>query len=173
MNKAARSDDTALFDELYDGQRRAVYAYLLGQTSDRDAAADLLQETFVRVWTHLDEVRAVAPARRPYWILAVARNLVVDHRRRRAVRGPCEAALTFDVVDAGPNPAKVAAERTALDAVDAAIRALPEELRLVLTMSVVGEMKSEEIGRMLGAPAATIRYRLAEARRRIARQVEL
>jgi DNA-directed RNA polymerase specialized sigma24 family protein len=38
-------------------------------------------------------------------------------------------------------------------------------------MSVLGEMNSEEVGKVLGKPAGTIRYQISEARKRISQEV--
>lgn len=51
---------------------------------------------------------------------------------------------------------------------DAAIRALPEELRVPLVMTALGGMESGEIGEVLGKPAGTIRYLVHKARARLA-----
>ena len=52
---------------------------------------------------------------------------------------------------------------------DEAIKGLPEGLRTVLLMKVIGRMTSPQIGEALGIPAGTVRYRLSLARKRIAR----
>jgi len=58
-------------------------------------------------------------------------------------------------------------------AVDAAIRALPPTLRVPLTLSVMGGLNSKEIAGVLERPAGTVRYQIAEARKRIARHIGL
>lgn len=60
-----------------------------------------------------------------------------------------------------------------LQELDDAIRALPEDLRVVLVLSVVGERTSTEVGELLGRPAGTVRYQLAEARRRLAHSLRM
>ena len=52
-----RDELNALFDALYEKHARRVHAFLLGRTGNDDVAADLLQDTFVRTWRHLDELR--------------------------------------------------------------------------------------------------------------------
>jgi len=55
--------------------------------------------------------------------------------------------------------------------VDAAIRALPPALRVPLTLSVMGGLNSKEIAAALERPAGTVRYQIAEARKRIVRHI--
>jgi hypothetical protein len=99
---------------------------------------------------------------------AAARNLVIDEYRARATRGATGDALarTGAVGDsAAPSADSDVLERERLDALDRAIRQLAEHLRVVLVLQAVGERTSSGIGELLGRPAGTVRYHLAEARR--------
>jgi len=63
--------------------------------------------------------------------------------------------------------------RNELEVLDAAIARLPEALRTVLVLQVLGDRTSAEIGELLGRPAGTVRYQLAQARRRLAEELRL
>ncbi|MFZ0215425.1 MAG: sigma factor-like helix-turn-helix DNA-binding protein, partial [Candidatus Dormiibacterota bacterium] len=52
-------------------------------------------------------------------------------------------------------------------AVDAAVATLPEEQRVILSLQVLGELTSAEIGELLEQPAGTVRYKLNQARQRL------
>ena len=164
----------SLFDALYEGHARAVHAYLLGRTGDDERAADLLQETYLRVWRHLDDLRQVPEERQRFWLFSVARNLLNDHYRRQAVRARFEVQAAQEIPSEYRDPA--AQEHvdcdTTLD-LDAAISRLSEELRTVLAMSLAGGMTSAEIGEALGRPPGTVRYQLAQARSQIAMMLGL
>lgn len=171
----ADGEDSAFFDGLYTAHHRAVYAYLLGHLCDADSAADVLQETFLRVWRHLREARQVPHERRLFWLFAIAKNLLRDHYRRQAVRERGEETLR---IEAATHPVSMAPESALLiqetaAAVDAAIRRLPNDLRLALTLHLSAGMNSIEIGKALECPAGTIRYRISQARQRIARELSL
>ncbi|MGV3618002.1 MAG: RNA polymerase sigma factor [Fimbriimonas sp.] len=163
-------DAHARFDALFESHRGPVYAYLLGRTGDRDRAADLLQETFVRVWRHLDDAWAVPEDRRRFYLLRLAANVANDAGRRAKTRAHLEYPLepvALRVAAAGP-----AMETDAFAAaVDGAIAALPEELRTVLSMQVLGGLTSAEIGDALGRPAGTVRAMLHEARKKLERSL--
>jgi len=163
-------EDRALFDGAFTQFRGAVFAFLYGQVGSRETSADLLQETFVRVWLHIGDLRAMKMTDRPRWVFSIARNLVTDSRRREAAR-PRTASVDVDRPAPLAGPDQVAIGRETLSRLDQAILELPIDLRTVLTMSVMEELSSGEIGRMLGRPAATIRYQLAEARKQIAKKV--
>jgi RNA polymerase sigma-70 factor, ECF subfamily len=159
------------FNRLYEEQQRAVHAYLLGRTGDRESARDLLQEAFLRAWRHADSWRGLPPERQRAWIFAVARNLVIDAHRVRATADATRAALERSAPAAapaseGPEARAELGERVA--ALDQAIRRLPEKLRVVLSLHVVGGLTSAQVGEVLGEPAGTVRYQLSQARRQLA-----
>lgn len=165
----------ALFDALYTAHHRVLYAYLLGGSGDRETAEDLLQETFVRVWQHLDTLQALPEERHRFWLFAAARNLLRDAGRRKQVRVAHTALLCDTPQSAGgaQDPVARVLYRDTAEALDTAIRALPSELRIVLSLHRVGGLTSAEIGKILARPAGTVRYQLAMARRRLAREIGL
>jgi RNA polymerase sigma-70 factor, ECF subfamily len=166
---AADAEDD--FNRLYEEQRRPVHAYLLGRTGDREAARDLLQEVFLRAWRHAGSWRDLPPDRQRAWVFAVARNLVIDAHRSRAAAAATRLAMereatAFPPVAEGPEALAEVAERLAL--LERAIRRLPEKLRVVLSLHVVGGLTSAQVGEVLGEPAGTVRYQLSQARRQLA-----
>lgn len=107
------------------------------------------------------------PEQHRYWLFGVARNILTDDYRRQARR--TEETVEEESLETQLDPATIdgrASQEVTID-LDKAIARLPEELRPVLVMSVLGEMNSTEIGEALGCPAATVRYRLATARQRL------
>jgi RNA polymerase sigma-70 factor, ECF subfamily len=169
--------DTALFDHLYQTHYRVIYAYLLGNLGhhgDREIAMDLVQETFLRTWRHLPDVRAVPDTRRLYWLLATARNLLRDYHRRQMVRVR-EQVLVSETGTSSPDadPLQVMLTRETSVTIDTAIQNLPDNLREVLTLTLIGGLNSVEIGKILETPPSTIRWRLAEARRQVAHELRL
>jgi RNA polymerase sigma-70 factor (ECF subfamily) len=157
-------DRHAEFGALYADHRAAVHAYFVGRTGDPAAAADLMQEVFLRAWQRLADVAPRSPDGQRAWLFTVARNLVIDEYRHDRTRRDSEAALRREPVPASPSPhaAVVAADRLAI--VGAAIGGLPRRQRVVLSLSVAGGLNSTQIAAALDVPAGTVRYRLAEAR---------
>jgi RNA polymerase sigma-70 factor, ECF subfamily len=165
-------DPQAEFHRLYEAHRAAVHAYFTGRTADRQAAADLMQDVFLRVWQHLDQLTDLPEDRQRAWIFTVARNLSIDAHRHQHTQAGTEQALAREPVRPPP-PASaqvISAERVAI--VGEAIRRLPEQQRVTLAMAAAGEMTSTEIATALGVPAGTVRYRLSLARRALAVALE-
>ena len=167
MNRA-RTDDAALFDEMYKDHHRVVYAYLLGQCGDAESATDLMQETFLRVWRRFADAQKVLAERRRFYFFAIARNLAIDYNRRRSVQQRFIASIETTPTAAQNDPAQTIIAQETAAAMDEAINALPADLRTVLSLHLVGGMNSVEMGEALNIPAGTVRYRLSRARKCIA-----
>jgi RNA polymerase sigma-70 factor (ECF subfamily) len=164
------------FEALYSAHRQTLHAYFVGKTGDSDLALDLVQEVFVRLWRNLPAVVSLAEARQRAWLFSVARNLVIDEYRGREARRASGAQLARQAAlaeSAAPATDALAMQRLRVQAVDAAIRRLPEDFRTILVLSVLGERSSAEIGEVLGRPAGTVRYQLLQARRQLAADLRL
>jgi RNA polymerase sigma-70 factor, ECF subfamily len=169
-------DDAAVFTTIFDQHRHAVHAYFLGRVADPELARDLLQETFLRAWRRLSEIARLPEDRQRAWIFTVARNLAIDSYRASAARQAAEAALrqhaaTQETTVAGPHAHAELGERLAQ--LEAAIHRLPEDQRVILSMSTAGGLTSRQIGEALGEPAGTVRYRLSQARKQLAASLDL
>jgi len=151
---------TATFHSLYEAHARDVFRFARFLTGSDDAAADITSETFLRAWAGRETVR-VETAKA--YLLAIARNLCRD-RGRRAQQW--RAAPMPDRVVA-PNAEAALELQRALDAIDA----LPIEYREPLLLAASG-VTYEEIGRMLGVAAGTVKIRVHRARLKLAAAAE-
>jgi RNA polymerase sigma-70 factor (ECF subfamily) len=173
-DSAAVAEADAGFDALYAAHCQTLHAYLLGRTADPEQALDLLQDVFVRAWRNLATLQDLPLERQRAWLVAVGRNLVVDHYRAQATRRAATDALARALEAPVAAAAEVeVVEREQLARLDAAIWRLPEDLRIVLVLQVVDGRTSTEIGELLSRPPGTVRYQLAQARRRLARALGL
>jgi RNA polymerase sigma-70 factor (ECF subfamily) len=166
----------ALFDEVYAAHRQALHGYFFGRTGDAEVAADLLQETFLRAWRNLHTLCEMPPDQHRYWFFAIGKNLLTDHYRKQSPRTMAEETLEEEIpalAEQTPPPDVQIEHKDLLQWVDRAIQQLPEQMRMVLVMQVLGEMNSAEIGEALDMPAGTVRYQLSQARRRLAKDLQL
>ena len=166
--------DEALVRALYNEHGRALLAYATRLLSnDRAAAEDVVQETLVRAWKHPEIlVNEKGPVRG--WLFTVARNLITDRVRARAVR-PVEVSES----PATP-PIQLDHAESVVDGmvVLAALEKLSDPHREVLIeLYFVGRTVTEAAG-VLGVPAGTVKSRSYNALRALreafgVRRVEL
>ena len=151
----------ARFSEIYDQHFEAVRRYVWRRAAL--LADDVAAETFLVAWRRLDDV----PANALPWLIAVARNTLLNERRR-ARR---QTAVT-DRLAAEPIHVESGAETVASDSVGAALTALPERDREVLLLSVWEDLDRDAIAQILGCSKANVSVRLHRARHRFADELE-
>ncbi|MGH2865577.1 MAG: RNA polymerase sigma factor [Solirubrobacteraceae bacterium] len=151
----------ARFNQLYEQHFEAVrrYVWRRGPLSADDVAAD----TFVVAWRRLDDV----PTNALPWLIAVARNTLLNERRR-ARR---QVAVT-DRLAAEPAPATDAPDTASSELIEAALAALSERDREVLLLSVWEDLDRAAIAEVLGCSKTNVSVRLHRARHRFADEME-
>jgi RNA polymerase sigma factor (sigma-70 family) len=147
------------FLKLYDTYYKAVYFTSLGVVHQPDAAEDCMQETFLALWQGLQkgtEYRNVGG-----WLLQVARNQGISRLRRQ-----CSLSSLEDMEDLLSTPGDATSRETEEAAFISHILAgLPQAERDIFVLHVQGGLKLAEIAKSLEIPAATIRWRFANARK--------
>lgn len=153
------------FDELVERWHGPLWRYLRGLFTDQDAAAETLQDAWLRILRALPRLRD--PARLKPWLFTIARRTAMD-RLRRQYSEP--ASMPIDEID-------VAAEVDSQDAVAnlAAMRneiaRMPLTEREVLVLFHLEGLTLEELAAVLDVPVGTIKSRLFRARRLLRRQM--
>lgn len=79
--KKALEGNEAAFGQIYDLYFEKVYRFIYYRVNHKEAAEDLVSETFIRAWDNLSEMHA--PSSFTGWIYRIARNLVIDYYRSR------------------------------------------------------------------------------------------
>lgn len=141
-------------------------AYLHRCCTDPATAADLLQETFVRVY---QKRRSYDPAR-PFstWIYTISTNLVRNHvrwQKRHPVTLLDHASLSLAAPPSEqPDPAEKLESQERAAAVKSAIQQLPEDLREALVLSTYEHLPHAQIATILGLSEKAVEMRLYRAR---------
>ena len=179
--RLAQSGDLDAFGELVERNRRAVFRAALAAVGSATEADDVAQEAFVTAWRKLSGFRGESQFRT--WLLSITWRKAIDRRKSlgRWVRLTVTPARDeagedmFDVMERVPSTDRtqdVALESGELQAqIRKLIRTLPRKLRDPLLLAGSGEHTYDEIAQMLGAPAGTVKWRVAEARRVLKRKL--
>jgi RNA polymerase sigma-70 factor (ECF subfamily) len=161
LARARRGDATAL-SALVRHYQRPVYA-LIGRlfVGRRDTAVDdLAQEAFIRVCRGLARFEPGGRARLSTWILTIVTRTCLNAVRDGRRPAPVEER---DDVAAG-DPEQTAAEREERRRVEAAMAALPEDMRAVLVLRAYHDFDYDEIAAALSLEVGTVKSRLGRAR---------
>src|SRR5580698_1524964 len=111
VSQGLKRQDAGLLDELIVRYQHRLLRYLLYLTGNREMSEDLFQEVWMRVMVRGAQFNG--QARFETWLFTIARNLVIDHRRKRTmasldelVDGSSEddRSMTFEIAAEGPTP---------------------------------------------------------------------
>ena len=182
--RLAQAGDRSAFEQLVRDTARMLFARLYLETGDRDAADDLVQETYLTAWRSIGQLRDVPDAsafRR--WLFAVARTARLDAARRegRKKRGglrsgsrlrltgasPEHDDLLAGLNDPGPPPDEALGRRELQEQALALLRSLPEEYRLPIAMRYLSGAEHDTICRQLGLTNGSLRGLLSRGMTRL------
>jgi RNA polymerase sigma-70 factor (ECF subfamily) len=145
---------SADWSALYTSHAHDIASFLLKLTGDREAASDLMQETFVRAIRADVDTGELRSARA--WLFRIAANLAHDHRRRRALlRFVPFSGREIGAGDVGDPEA---------DLVQRALRALPVAQATTLLLHYDAGFSRKEIAQMEGVGEEAVKSRLARGR---------
>jgi RNA polymerase sigma-70 factor (ECF subfamily) len=168
--RRCRAGDGAAWEEIVSTYSRRIYNLAYRFTSRADAAEDLTQEVFVRVYRSLEQYDP-KQGDLQNWLMRLARNLVIDDYRRRG-RTPTDVGddLTdheyhleshLDAPDRGVERQERSSQ------VHAAIAKLPPDLRECVILRDIEEMTYQEIVEILKIPVGTVKSRINRGRLRL------
>jgi RNA polymerase sigma-70 factor (ECF subfamily) len=175
--RRAQKKDLHAFEELFNRYQRRIYNFILQMVRNDADAADLTQETFVRVYNSLPRLRT--PEAFPSWIHRVALNLCRDHAKRGRLQSISidqpldgeEGDLNLEIPDYSMNPEKVLASKELEKRVQEAVASLAPDHRAVVMMHHIDGMDLVNIAEVMGCSVGTIKSRLARARDMLKRKL--
>jgi RNA polymerase sigma-70 factor, ECF subfamily len=168
----ARAGDAQAFGELVERHRRAVYRAVFAALGSGADADDVAQDAFVSAYQKLPAFRGDASFKT--WVLSIAWRKALDRRRSvaRWMRNMVARDASSDSVDlvetlASPDRAQddVLSGHEMRQQIRRLLRTLPRKLRDALLLAGCGDYSYDQIGRMLGIPVGTVKWRVSEARR--------
>jgi len=149
----------ARFEDIWRQHSADVFRFAYYLSGDRTVAEDLTSETFLRAWSTEDRLRLETVKG---YLLAIARNLFLESKRRDWRRQPLDTAG-----DVRSQPSGVES-RIELEHVRLALQQLPEHDRMAILLRAEEALPYEEIARILTIPVATVKVKVHRGRLRLA-----
>lgn len=162
-----KRQEAGLLDELIIRYQHRLLRYLLYLTGNREQAEDLFQEVWMRVLVRGAQYNG--QARFETWLFTIARNLLIDQRRKRTMSSLDELfesnndddrPMAFEVVDGEPSPFEHLSNLEDRECIAAALLELDTLHREVLVLRFHEELSLEEIAKVTRAPLSTVKSRL-------------
>lgn len=159
-----RGGEVAAFELLMRRYNQRLYRVVRSILTNPADVDDVLQETYVRAFSHLDQF--LGRARFSTWLTRIAVNEALHRRRRQArVSELGDRADALPAAEPGPEHGAATAELRAL--LEASIDRLPEEFRAVFMLRDVEGLSIADTAEALTIPPDTVKTRLHRARRRL------
>ncbi|HZD76331.1 MAG TPA: RNA polymerase sigma factor [Acidobacteriaceae bacterium] len=166
--RGLRQRDVALLHELVDQYQFRLVRYLIYLLGRRDAVVDdLVQETWLRV---LERGRSYdGRSRFEPWLFTIARNLTVDHLRKRRVVSLDSASNSSDdskkdespsLASSDPSPFELAARTEEAHRIAHTLQTLEPIYREALVLRFQEELSLQEISAVMGVPLTTVSSRI-------------
>lgn len=162
-----KRQDAGLLDELIVKYQHRLMRYLLYLTGNREQAEDLFQDVWMRVMVRGGQFNG--QARFETWLFTIARNMVIDHRRKRTASSLDELfeagsdedrPMSFEVADGEPTPFDRVSNFEDREKIATALLDLDTLHREVLVLRFYEELSLEEIAKVTKSHLSTVKSRL-------------
>lgn len=152
--------DKAAVGELYEETKTAVYGFALSILKNTSDAEDVLQDTFVKIWS---SAKGYSPLGKPMaWVLTITKHLAISRLRERNKTADIseESWLVFQT-----QPNAVSTEDRLV--LTAAMQTLSSEERQIIILHAVSGLKHVEIAQLLSMPLSTVLSKYSRARKKL------
>lgn len=162
VSRVANQDRRAL-EELYDRHASAAMGLALRMLGERNAAEEIVQEAFWRVWKRAATYET-GRGQFAGWMLSIVHNLTIDEMRRRRARPntistDVEDDSILELPDADMDVAEAAFSTVTKEQVRLALEGLPAAQRSVIELAYFDGLTHQEIAQQLNEPIGTIHTR--------------
>ena len=177
--RRAHARDEAALRAIMQANNRRLYRLARGILRNDSEAEDVVQETYVRAFTHLDRFRGESGL--STWLSRIAINEALTRMRSRKPHVELDTLpeavleaqiIRFPLSSAASDPEKSMAQREIQRVVEHAVDELPDVFRMVFIARVMEGMNIEETADLLGVKPETVKTRLHRARTMLRENVE-
>jgi RNA polymerase sigma-70 factor (ECF subfamily) len=152
--------DAEAFAVLYDRHGRAAYSLAYRMMGERQAAEDLAQDAFLKVWRSATSYRADRGSVRT-WLLSIVHNRGIDQLRSLASRRRTQEKIEASAPKSQPSEAFAESWRNSQrDQVRKALGTLPKEQLKILELAYFSGYTHVEIAELLDVPLGTVKGRM-------------
>lgn len=155
--------DQKAYSRLFQLYENRVFAVAYKMTKSREAAEEIAQETFLKIWQHRDKLKDVEDP--SAYLFTMAYNIIFRLLKKVAKEEKLLQALISNAQYVSNNTDETVLFRERQAIIDKAMQQLPAQRRLIFILSRVQGFKHEEIARMLGISPNTVKNQLASAQK--------
>ena len=154
------------FRKLYETVFPILFRVAYRITSSEDAAEDLCQEAFFRLYEK--NMVFPSPDEAKYWLIRVVKNAALNYAKRKVRERKAYQRFFREDTKVAETGENLLIKKETREEVKEALEKLPENLRIVMILKEYGELNYKEIGRSLGISEGNVKVRVFRARERLA-----
>ena len=159
--------DASVFKQMFMPHSRRMYATAWRLTADAQAAEDLVQEAFLKLWMKRDSLNKVENTEA--FCTTIVRNIFFDRYRKNGNRFVEQPPEKLNIADDSNISEQLEHRENAIKFMNIIAR-LPEQQRLIITLRDIEDLSYSEIAAQTGLQAINIRVLLSRARKQIREQ---
>ena len=152
----SKARDHAFCDAIVKEHYERIFSYLHHLCGDEQMAADLCQETFLKVWKGLGRFRGQSRLRT--WIFRIARNTFVDEVRKKRPRLVPLETEALRAADPRPSALTRLLEMESMDGLKDAVEQLPEREKTAIVLHYHEGLSYRQLSKVLDVPTGTAKY---------------
>jgi len=159
------------FYELVQRYRDKLYNFVYRFVGQEEIAEDIVQDTFMKLYTSADMYREIAKF--STWIYTIAANLAkteLRKRKRRKVMSLNDMGLDdreYEIPSSSEDPGREYDSRFSESDIQNAMKKLGEQFRTVIILRDIQELSYEEISKIVDVPEGTVKSRINRGRQKL------
>lgn len=156
------------FEELVRRYQRPITSYVYRMLGDAEAALDVTQEVFIKVYNSLD--RYSSEYKFSTWLYRIAHNASIDHMRRNShymqsiEAENSDGTYQIQLESSSPNPEELHESSEWRDEIENVVKCLPPAYRDLIILRHSRDLSYDEIAEVASLPLGTVKNRLFRAR---------
>ncbi len=156
------------FEELVRRYQRPITGYVFRMLGNYDAALDVTQEVFIKVYNSLNKYSS--EYKFSTWLYRIAHNAAVDHMRRNSATPQslesenADGTFQMQIESRGPSPEQDRERSEWRAEIDTVVKCLPAAYRDLILLRHGRDLSYDEIAEVTGLPLGTVKNRLFRAR---------
>jgi RNA polymerase sigma-70 factor (ECF subfamily) len=163
---AGGNPSTGDFRRLYETVFPILFRVAYRITSSEEAAEDLCQEAFFRLYEK--NMTFPNPEEAKYWLIRVVKNAALNYAKRKVREQKAYRRAFREEIRTEETGENILVKKETREEIREALEKLPENLRIVMILKEYGELNYKEIGRSLGISEGNVKVRVFRARERLA-----
>jgi len=149
------------FQQIFEHYSKQLFLFSLSYLKSREAAEDIIQEVFIKVWNHRSEIKTDTSFRS--YLFTITLNSVRKHFEKLSRQNELKHNILVDLTASGPELDDRPDYRFLLDKLEEFINRMPEKRRMVFIKKKIEGKSQKEISEELDITTKTVEYHISEA----------